>query len=64
MNAPLEPSLCRTCQGSGRKCACETCEGNGWVDDPSDGGTMTCPECNGEAGEPCVSCEGSGEGDV
>lgn len=25
--------------------ACETCDGNGWVDDPSDGGTMCCPEC-------------------
>jgi hypothetical protein len=30
---------------------CETCEGKGWVDDPSDGGTMTCPECGNEYGE-------------
>ena len=27
---------------------CETCDGNGWVDDPSDGGTMTCPDCEGD----------------
>ena len=27
---------------------CETCNGNGWVDDPSDGGTMTCEDCDGE----------------
>jgi len=24
---------------------CKTCEGNGWVDDPSDGGTMCCTDC-------------------
>lgn len=28
--------------------ACPTCGGNGWVYDPSDGGTMTCPDCDGE----------------
>jgi len=22
---------------------CPDCDGNGWVDDPSDGGTMCCP---------------------
>jgi len=33
---------------------CEECEGRGWVDDP-DGGTMTCPECNGET---CSVCGG------
>jgi DnaJ-class molecular chaperone len=27
---------------------CETCDGAGWVSDPSDGGTMTCPDCEGE----------------
>lgn len=30
---------------------CETCGGNGWVDDPSDGGTMTCPDCEGSGKE-------------
>lgn len=32
---------------------CETCGGNGWVYDPSNGGTMTCPECQCE---PCHLC--------
>jgi hypothetical protein len=27
---------------------CPECSGRGWVDDPSDGGTMTCPSCGGE----------------
>lgn len=35
---------------------CEECEGRGWVDDP-DGGTMSCPECNGES---CSTCDGEG----
>ena len=35
---------------------CEECEGRGWVDDP-DGGTMACPECNGES---CSVCDGEG----
>lgn len=26
---------------------CPECDGCGWVDDPSDSGTMTCPECAG-----------------
>lgn len=42
--------------------ACDTCKGNGWVYDPSDGGTMTCPECDGDVPE-CVTC-GSREDDV
>ena len=33
---------------------CETCDGNGWVDDPDDGGTMCCPECDGEE---CYYCQ-------
>lgn len=41
---------------------CDMCDGNGWVEDPSDGGTMTCPECEGETME-CVTC-GSREDDV
>ena len=35
---------------------CEECEGRGWVDDPG-GGTMTCPECDGEY---CSVCGGEG----
>lgn len=27
---------------------CKECEGDGWVEDPSDGGTMTCPRCDGD----------------
>lgn len=26
---------------------CETCGGCGWLDDPSDGGTMNCDDCDG-----------------
>ena len=37
---------CPNCKGTGRaEPECEECEGNGWVDDPEDGGTMTCPSC-------------------
>lgn len=35
---------------------CKTCNGYGWIDDPK-GGTMTCPECNGEE---CSECNGEG----
>lgn len=49
---------CQHCKGT---CVefpeCETCGGNGWVDDPDDGGTISCPECGGEK---CSTCEGSG----
>lgn len=27
---------------------CEECDGSGWVYDPSDGGTMVCPDCDGD----------------
>ncbi len=27
---------------------CKTCQGKGWVDDPSDGGTVCCPTCDGD----------------
>lgn len=27
---------------------CPTCDGNGWVYDEEDGGTMTCPDCGGD----------------
>lgn len=52
---------CKECRGVGKKAECELCEGNGWVDDPEDGGTMVCPDCDGEAGINCQECEGSGE---
>ena len=51
---------CLECDGTGNvNYDCEECEGKGWVDDPSDGGTMCCPTCNGE--EPCPDCGGTGE---
>jgi len=50
---------CEECEGTGSQMpeGCETCEGSGWVDDPSDGGTKTCPDCYGLAGEPCEYCD-------
>lgn len=49
---------CKHCNGTGRAVPdCEVCEGNGWVDDPDDGGTMTCPECNDDK---CDFCGGEG----
>ena len=40
---------CPHCEGTGREYPnCEICEGAGWIDDPSDGWTMTCPECEAE----------------
>lgn len=50
---------CTECQGTGVAVPdCETCDGNGWVDDEEDGGTMTCPDCLGDR---CEACNGSGE---
>jgi len=50
---------CEHCSGSGKEYPdCEKCEGNGWVPDPSDGGTMTCPDCDDEK---CGECGGTGE---
>jgi DnaJ-class molecular chaperone len=58
---------CETCKGTGRAKeewqtdeGCETCESYGWVPDPSDGGTMTCPDCDGDSAENCEECEGTG----
>lgn len=52
---------CKECDGTGMLAPdCEECEGNGWVTDPSDGGTMMCPKCDGEH---CSKCNGSGEKD-
>lgn len=50
---------CEACDGSGQaEPNCEGCCGTGWVDDPEDGGTMTCPDC---LDEKCERCQGSGE---
>ena len=51
-----EPENCDACSGSGNL-ECDTCDSAGWVDDPSDGGTMTCPDCQGEK---CIECNGEG----
>lgn len=53
-----EPLRCESCDGTGRAAPdCHTCAGAGWVDDPEDGGTMTCPQCDDEM---CDVCGGSG----
>lgn len=56
----MEGDTCKKCDGTGRKDTCDYCDNNGWVDDPSDGGTMTCPECYGDSGKECLDCEGVG----
>ncbi len=46
---------CPFCKGTGMANPdCETCEGNGWVEDEEDGGTKVCPDCDGEE---CQECE-------
>lgn len=57
----MSEEFCGYCNGSGRKEECEKCYGKGWVPDPSDGGTMTCPQCDGDAAEECNKCDGTGE---
>ncbi len=45
---------CEDCCGTGKMMPdCEKCEGNGWVYDPSDGGTMMCPDCDGVECDKC-----------
>ena len=54
---------CTQCDGQRNKFLdepCQTCGNDGWVDDDIDGGTMTCPECDGEAGQICTDCNGEG----
>ncbi len=49
---------CTQCNGTGKEISdCEVCEGNGWVPDPKDGGTKTCPSCKDED---CSTCGGEG----
>lgn len=50
---------CPHCHGTGKEHYCEECEGKGWVEDPSDGGTMVCPECDDDP-ESCHICGGEG----
>lgn len=53
---------CPHCEGSGYEYdECETCGRNGWVEDEENGGTMTCPDCEGESSTQCEECEGDGE---
>lgn len=55
-----EWKVCEACDGTGyAHDECPTCERNGWVDDPK-GGTMTCPDCGGDAAAYCGVCEGEG----
>ena len=57
-------SECKKCDGTGYSFSeCETCFRKVWVDDPKDGGTMTCPDCDGESEERCNLCDGTGEVD-
>ena len=56
-----QSTMCKECEGTGSAMpeGCQYCEDSGWVDDPEDGGTMTCPECDGLAAEDCLNnCEG------
>jgi len=49
---------CTKCLGNGyTEEECELCGRDGWVDDPDDDGTMTCLECDGEAGNICNHCD-------
>lgn len=58
MTPPTE-FVCSECDGTGQMVPdCEVCDGNGWVYDEEEGGTMTCPECDDEK---CDVCRGSGE---
>lgn len=51
--------MCKACDGTGQAVPdCETCDGQGWVEDDEDGGTMTCPDCGDDK---CDHCHGSGE---
>lgn len=52
---------CTKCDGTGFiNPVCEECGRDGFVPDPSDGGYMTCEECDGDSAETCSACEGDG----
>lgn len=45
---------CSACHGTGMMFPdCDECNGYGWVPDPRDGGTKTCPKCDGAECEQC-----------
>lgn len=53
---------CKVCNGTGfTHEECEKCGRDGWVEDLDDGGTMTCPTCDGESAEICPVCQGDGK---
>lgn len=47
---------CAFCDGTDLS-ACEECDGDGWVLDQDDGGTIVCPGCGGG----CSHCESNGK---
>jgi len=52
-----ESKECENCYGEGfQNDECGHCERDGYVDDP-EGGTMTCPYCDGNSAEPCFNEE-------
>lgn len=54
----MEDVKCKMCDGTGMADPdCPECEGCGWVEDPENGGTMSCPECGGDE---CAYCDGTG----
>jgi|AntDeeMetagen681_2_1112603.scaffolds.fasta_scaffold08533_4 DnaJ-class molecular chaperone len=53
---------CAVCDGTGYLSdECGTCGRAGWIEDDQDGGTMTCPDCDGDADQTCDECEGTGQ---
>jgi len=59
MSAEDDDWRCQSCNGTGKFLPnCETCQGDGWVHDDENGGTMTCPSCENEE---CGDCQGTGE---
>lgn len=53
-----DESTCAHCNGTGRAVPCETCHGEGVLDNPSGEGTVPCPHCDGDK---CPRCDGLGE---
>ena len=52
-----DPQLCG-CHDGYMEPECNTCGINrGWVNDEEDGGTMSCPECDGDSGLTCELCD-------
>lgn len=52
---------CEHCDGTGyTNKECDECGRDGFLPDVSDGGYMTCPDCDSESSEMCSYCEGDG----